>query len=416
MAIELPSEVVGTAIGVLVYSFLALILNGLVIWLTWSHQERVSYIALISYILFLSTATCIASQLHFYVDFKDVMTAQWRAAEANPKNPEMIISNGAVGVDLGLWYFRQYAFSAAAMLVCFWAFALLQSVYGWSAKPHLKTLLDRINAVGKIVSFTLPILTICLLQVKAIQKSLGAFMFLANFVLMISLAFGAILMLGILARYVQSRRQLVTWSVKYGNSSSNNSSVPNRASSYQQKSSGIYDRWLMTRFTVAFIVLSIFELTNMLFQFTGMSNSKKDAVSASPDYSVERAKETTVLFLPGPAPSYLLFIVFGTTTPFRKYMYATFVPKRWHRIPDSEERPRRTSILSPKLSSISTGRSRSMVLPSPSSTQQHIAIQLADLEKGRNVPPLSNNSDDTLPMLPLMKPTYHRTQVRRMTG
>ncbi|KAK6077773.1 glycoside hydrolase [Seiridium cupressi] len=322
MAIELPSEVVGTAIGVLVYSFLALILNGLVIWLTWSHQERVSYIALISYILFLSTATCIASQLHFYVDFQDVMTAQWRAAEANPKNPEMIISNGAVGVDLGLWYFRQHAFSSAAMLVCFWAFALLQSVYGWSAKPHLRTLLDRINAVGKIVSFTLPILTICLLQVKAIQKSLGAFMFLANFVLMISLAFGAILMLGILARYVQSRRQLVTWSVKYGNSSSNNSSLPNRASSYQQKSSGIYDRWLMTRFTVAFIVLSIFELTNMLFQFTGMSNSNKDAVSASPDYSVERAKETTVLFLPGPAPSYLLFIVFGTTTPFRKYITA----------------------------------------------------------------------------------------------
>lgn len=42
MAIDFPSEVVGTAVGVLVYSFLALALNGLVIWLTWVHRERIS--------------------------------------------------------------------------------------------------------------------------------------------------------------------------------------------------------------------------------------------------------------------------------------------------------------------------------------------------------------------------------------
>lgn len=66
------------------------------------------------------------------------------------------------------------------MLVCFWAFALLQSVYGWWAKPHLKVLFDRVNAVGKVISFVLPIVTICLLQSKTIQQSIVAFMFLAN--------------------------------------------------------------------------------------------------------------------------------------------------------------------------------------------------------------------------------------------
>lgn len=154
----------------------------------------------------------------------------------------------------------------------------------------------------------------------------------------------------------------------------------------------------------------------MLFQFTGMSNSNKDAVSASPDYSVDRARETTILFLPGPAPSYLLFIVFGTTAPFRKYMYATFVPKRWQmqRIPDVRERIT-TSILSPKSSSISTSRSRSMALSTPAGTQQHLFVELVELERGRNPPP-SNDSDDTLLMLPLMKPTYHRIQSSRMRG
>ncbi|KAF3019728.1 hypothetical protein E8E14_009163 [Neopestalotiopsis sp. 37M] len=414
MATEFPSDVVGTAVGVLVYSFLALALNGLVIWLTWAHRERVSYVALISYILFLSTATCIASQLHFVVGYDNVVTTQWRASVANPKNPEMAISNGAVGVDLGLWYFRQYSFSVASMLVCFWAFALLQSVYGWWAKPHLKVLFDRINAVGKVISFVLPIVTICLLQSKTIQQSIVAFMFLANVLLMISLAFGVVLMLGILTRYLQSRRQLVSWNVQYGKSSSNNSSLPGQFAAKQHNSGGIYDRWLLTRFTIAFVVLAIFELTNMLFQFTGMSNSNKDAIRTSPDYSVERAKETMILFLPGPAPSYLLFIVFGTTTAFRRHMFETFLPKRWQRRSDDTDTVARPWVLSPKRSSRSTLRPRTMTGPSPSSIPQAVAIQLADIEKGGRSPP-SNDSDDTLPMLPLMKPTYQRTHVRRAT-
>lgn len=72
---------------------------------------------------------------------------------------------------------------------------------------------------------------------------------------MISLALGAILMLGILVRYIQSRRQLVTWSVKYGVLSSNGSTIPNHLGHSPQISNSIYDRWLMTRFTIAFIVL-----------------------------------------------------------------------------------------------------------------------------------------------------------------
>ncbi|KAI0174266.1 hypothetical protein BJ166DRAFT_143252 [Pestalotiopsis sp. NC0098] len=419
MAIDFPSEVVGTAVGVLVYSFLALALNGLVIWLTWVHRERVSYVALIADILFLSTATCIASQLHFYIDWEDVVTTQWRASVANPKNPQMSISNGAVGVDLGLWYFRQYSFSVASTLVCFWAFALLQSVYGWWAKPHLKRLFDRINAGGKIISFLLPILTICLLQSKTIQKSLGAFMFVANVILMISLAFGAVVLLGILTRYLQSRRQLVSFNVQYGKSSSNNSSLPSQFAAPQNKPSGIYDRWLMTRFTIAFIVLSIFELTNMLFQFTGMSNSNEDATRTSPNFSVERAKETTILFLPGPAPSYLLFIVFGTTAAFRRHMYETFVPRRWQRWSRTSSepvaRPWVLSSSSPKRSSRSTVRARSVTGPSERPIPPRpVTIQLEDLEKGIRSPP-TNESDDTLPMLPLMKPTYQRTHARRAT-
>jgi hypothetical protein len=76
----------------------------------------------------------------------------------------------------------RYAYSVASMLVFFWAFSLLQSIYGWSAKPHLSTLLRKVNATGKIVSILLPALLTGLLQVKAIQKSRFGYTFLVNII------------------------------------------------------------------------------------------------------------------------------------------------------------------------------------------------------------------------------------------
>ncbi|KAI1634468.1 hypothetical protein F4809DRAFT_665429 [Biscogniauxia mediterranea] len=313
MAFQLPTEVLGVAAGVLTYSFTALICSSLMVWLVWSQQERTSYVAGIAYFTLLSTAASIVSQFHDFALYEDVMTAQWRYARAHPDSPEIKVSNGAIGLDLGLWYFRQYTYSVESLFVVFWAFSLMQSVYGLTDKHHLKELLGRINYIGKVVSVVLPILTICLLQVKAIQKSKAAFFFLANVVLMISLALGSICMVVIFARYVYTRGRLVR----------------QRGSTLKIK--GIYDRWLLTRFTIAFIVLSAFELSNILFQLHGMSNSNGDAKLDQPDLSVERAHETAVLFLPGPAPSFLLFIVFGTTAQCRKQITAALLPKRWQR-------------------------------------------------------------------------------------
>jgi hypothetical protein len=145
----------------------------------------------------------------------------------------------------------------------------------------------------------------------------------------------------------------------------------------------------------------------MLFQVTGMSNSNKDAQSPSPDFSIDRAKATTVLFCPGPAPSYLVFIVFGTTRPFRQYMYATFVPKRWQRIPDAS--PTRRELFSPKASTYSTLRSSSMIVSSPISGPKSPAvdIHMQDLERGGNKRPNEMN-DDPWPTLPVVRPSYYQ--------
>ncbi|KAI1343398.1 hypothetical protein F5Y15DRAFT_232905 [Xylariaceae sp. FL0016] len=370
MTFQLPSEVHGVAAGVLAYSFLALICSALMVWLVWSHQERTNHVACISYLLFLSTSTCIISQLHDFVQYSDVVEAQWRYARAHPQSPEIKVSNGAIKLDLGLWYFRQYAYSAASMLVLFWAFSLMQSVYGWSEKQKLKKTLQHINSTGKVISIILPILTICLLQSDAVQQTTGLFFFLANVILMLSLLFGIVFMLAILGRYIHSRRRFLQWSVGYGRSLDTSTTSTSRdrkvTMTATKRPKSIYDRWLMTRFTIAFIILSVFEFTNILFQLSGLSNSNKDATLDQPDLSVARARETAVLFLPGPAPSFLLFIVFGTTTPCRKKMRETFVPKRWQRRKNQQRDQDIELCSSPKVTRISENVSKGQLhQPSP---------------------------------------------------
>jgi hypothetical protein len=85
---------------------------------------------------------------------------------------------------------------------------------------------------------------------------------------MLSLAGGIVLMIAILARYIQSRRQLVSWSVEYGNQpTSKGSGLARNSTSFaaHPQHHGVYDPWLMTRFTIAFVVMGyvILRLSNL---------------------------------------------------------------------------------------------------------------------------------------------------------
>lgn len=73
-----------------------------------------------------------------------------------------------------------YSYNVGSMLVMFWAFELAQSVYGLSAKPHLRQALRRINAAGKLVAVLFPTVTILLLRAPAVQKVFIVFILLAD--------------------------------------------------------------------------------------------------------------------------------------------------------------------------------------------------------------------------------------------
>jgi hypothetical protein len=85
--------------------------------------------------------------------------------------------NGHILTKLDIEY---YAYNVEAMFVMFWAFQLAQSVYGLSAKPHLRQALRRINSAGKAIAVLLPLITILLLRAPAIQKVFVVFILLAD--------------------------------------------------------------------------------------------------------------------------------------------------------------------------------------------------------------------------------------------
>lgn len=79
---------------------------------------------------------------------------------------------------------------------------------------------------------------------------------------MISLAIGSMTMVAILLRYVKSRKQFSHWTPPGNSGATNDSGGTTQSSqtggtrkSKMPKRQGLYDRWLMVRFTIAFVML-----------------------------------------------------------------------------------------------------------------------------------------------------------------
>lgn len=79
---------------------------------------------------------------------------------------------------------------------------------------------------------------------------------------MISLAIGSALMIAVLIRYVRTRQKFTQWSPPNWNSGTTSQGgtepTDSQNSSHRNLSGsrGLYDRWLMVRFTIAFVSLA----------------------------------------------------------------------------------------------------------------------------------------------------------------
>lgn len=134
-----------------------------------------------------------------------------------------------------------------------------------------------------------------------------------------SLSLTVVLLAFILGKYIHTRRKLLSWN-------------PYARPTQTTGQPSIYDRWLLIRFAIAVLVLSAYEVVTILFQaFSAASTKDTTAIGSEPDLSASRAFGENLIYVPGVSSGYLVFIVFGTTRPFRRTMYQTFVPKRFQK-------------------------------------------------------------------------------------
>ncbi|KAI1260278.1 hypothetical protein F5Y18DRAFT_259231 [Xylariaceae sp. FL1019] len=323
---QLPHGAEGAAALSMIFAYISETCSILMIWLTWSHNERLSYVACVSYFTLLSTAASIIQQIHDIIWWKNIVTKQYERKIADPHDGDVSIGNGSIGVDLVLFYIQFYSYNVQSLFVTFWASELAQSIYALTEKSSLKYALRRFNASAKVVALLLPLITILAVQAPSLHHAGFGFELLAGVPFLLTLGLGSALMLAILIRYVQSRRKIIRFN-PFGNQRSSTDRVSSANGNTSGRRQGIYDKWLMTRFTIAFVLLAGFIVITVLFQGFARRNTSRDILAPEPDLSIERARSTFYLFIPGNTPGIGLFIVFGTTATFRSQMYRTFVPR-----------------------------------------------------------------------------------------
>ncbi|KAI0882626.1 uncharacterized protein GGS22DRAFT_195851 [Annulohypoxylon maeteangense] len=340
MGVQLLPEVVGVAIIVLVYSFLCLGASGLMIWLVWTHQERDSYVALLSYSTLLGTIGSIIQQFHTFVWWRDIKTEQYEYTLRHLGSPEIAIAGASFGLDLVLFYIQYYTYNVEAMLTLFWAVALTYTVFKFAHFTTSKRLRQRANQLAKLVAIILPAILMALLRVERVQNSHVAFLILANFNIMISLSIGSVLLIAILIKYIYTRHRLVSWNARYlfsrrSRESGGDINVLDQGDGRQS----IYDRWLVLRFSIGFVVLATFQLITILSEVAQLRTHTKEQLGEAADLSVGKARTDFLHFLAGVSTSLLVFVVFGTTRTFRQTMYKTFIPRRFRKQPADVEAP-----------------------------------------------------------------------------
>ncbi|KAI1762560.1 hypothetical protein GGR53DRAFT_414928 [Hypoxylon sp. FL1150] len=340
MVVQLLNEVVGVAVAVLIWSFFCLTASCIMIWLVWRHHERDSYVALLSYLSLLGTVTSIIQQFHTIIWWKDVKIAQYEHTITHLGSPEIAIAGPSIGLDLVLFYIQNYTYNAEAMLTLFWAIALTRTVFKFSNLATFKHIEHRTNQLAKVVAVLLPAILMALLRLDVVQSSIIAFLILANFNMMISLTFGSLLLMAILVKYIWTRHRLISWNARYlfsRRSQEVDGDIMNVLDRGDGTRRATYDRWLVLRFSIGFVVLAVFQLITILSEVAQLSNLTKEKLGNEADLSAAKAKNDFLLFMPGVSTSLLVFIVFGTTRTFRKTMYKKFIPKRFqHRLSESE--------------------------------------------------------------------------------
>ncbi|KAI1133262.1 hypothetical protein F5Y10DRAFT_228620 [Nemania abortiva] len=336
---QLPEGTLGDAVGVLIFTFICLFTNILLLWLYWITNERLSYIALLGYLAVLCTASSIIQQIYNYTLWDDLLWQQLAYIKANYKNADVIFNNGNFGFMRVLAIIRLFCYIVESSYLLAYCVRVTLTVYNfWATRRSA----ERIAAVvGRVAPIILALITIGLLQTPAVQSSFTVYMIVANVQSVGSCAASIVLLFIIIRLYIQSKlawRQVEQsegsgfWSRLRNSSSSDGSKDQSSITPVYSSQATIFDdNWVVVRLSIAVILISAFIVANIVTHLPQRDDVERDAKADSPDLSPERARSNIIGYIFGVTPGLAIWIVFGLTKDFRQIMYETFIPRSWRR-------------------------------------------------------------------------------------
>ncbi|PSR92049.1 hypothetical protein BD289DRAFT_196596 [Coniella lustricola] len=335
---QLPPGALPTAIAVLIYALVCLFSNVLMLWLVWTSRQSFSYIGCICIATLICVTANIGQQIYDNLYWVQVMNQRYLHIKSDPNNPMTSYSSGLSGAEFYFWLIRVTAENIAASLGCVWALSLAQAVYGFANNADWLV----INRWGKAVAIVLPLANVILILTPWVQGSFVGFTILVAIPYFGSIAGGAAGLLLILTKYIKTRRELKKWEVathvdgrttwrSFRLADDDTGGTPSVA-----HSTGIYDNWLITRFSIAFAFLCIFEMDSIVIALTNRNTVLAQALDSAPNLSASHARAVFALFIPSAFASLLTLFTFGTTRHCRSIIYRTFVPRPWQKQVDTE--------------------------------------------------------------------------------
>jgi hypothetical protein len=89
-----------------------------------------------------------------------------------------------------------------------------------------------------------------------------------------------------------------------------------------------YDRWLIARFLICFFLSNVLQICLIIYYMISFDRNTVLAMQAGPDYSLRHTLDDLGITMPGVSSGLLIFVVFGTTAPFRREYKKWFQPCR----------------------------------------------------------------------------------------
>ncbi len=146
---------------------------------------------------------------------------------------------------------------------------------------------------------------------------------------LLSITTGCVFLVLILYTYLHVRRKAVSgekaatmakmgFSFRLNRSETDTSGMPTKPAAASNMRSISYDRSLIARFLVFFALSNVLQVCLILYYMFAFDRYMGLMDQGAPDYSLHYTLDDLALTMPGVSSGLILFIVFGTTAPFRR--------------------------------------------------------------------------------------------------